>query len=119
MRALLPALIALLLSTPAPAAPKKSGAKPAASKPASKREGSIPAAKPAKPALVAPKPAAPPPAPGPTPATDTKKDVALPAPRANKTRYFEGMGRTPEEEKLLQEISEALASYEAESKEFR
>lgn len=36
-----------------------------------------------------------------------------------KTRYLEGFGRTPEEEKLLEEISRAIESYEQESKDFR
>ena len=36
-----------------------------------------------------------------------------------KTRYFEGMGRTPEEVAKLEELSQAIALYEAESREFK
>lgn len=36
-----------------------------------------------------------------------------------KPRYFEGMGRTPEEKALLEELSQALAEYETEAKDFR
>src|SRR6185436_9727991 len=35
------------------------------------------------------------------------------------TRYFEGMGKTPEEEKTYEEISQAIDEYETESKDFR
>jgi len=42
-----------------------------------------------------------------------------PAPPKLKTRFFEGLGRTPEEEQGLQELSRAIEAYEAESKEFR
>jgi len=37
----------------------------------------------------------------------------------HKPNSFEGFGRTPEEEKQLQEISEAIAEYEQESRDFR
>lgn len=46
-----------------------------------------------------------------------KKD-AVPAER-KKTRYFEGMGRTPEEERMYEELSRAIESYEKESRDFR
>ncbi len=54
---------------------------------------------------------------GGTPEQAQKKDVA-PAQKP-KSRYFEGMGRTPEEVKLLEQLSAAIESYEAESKDFR
>lgn len=41
------------------------------------------------------------------------------APPKPKTRYYEGMGRTPEEEAQLQELSRALQAYEEESREYR
>ena len=40
---------------------------------------------------------------------------AAPAP----SRYLEGMGRTPEDEALLREISEDLQTYENEAREFK
>src|SRR5207249_99668 len=46
------------------------------------------------------------------------KDVA-PENAKPKTRYFEGMGKTPEEEKLYEEISAAIDDYETESKDFK
>jgi cellulose synthase operon protein C len=46
-----------------------------------------------------------------------KKDVA--PGKQSGTRFFEGMGKTPEEEKLLQELSLAIETYEQESKEFQ
>lgn len=49
--------------------------------------------------------------------SETKADVA-PEAKA-KTRYFEGMGKTPEEMKQLEELTQALATYETESKEFK
>jgi TolA-binding protein len=51
------------------------------------------------------------------PASDVKTDAVPQA--APKPKYFEGMGRTPEEKALLEEISQAIAEYENESKEFR
>jgi TolA-binding protein len=46
--------------------------------------------------------------------------VAPPAaPAKPKGRYFDGMGRTAEEERTLEEISRAIESYEAEAREFR
>ncbi|HEX8700608.1 MAG TPA: tetratricopeptide repeat protein [Myxococcaceae bacterium] len=42
-----------------------------------------------------------------------------PAPTAPPSRYLEGMGRTPEEEALLLEFSQAIQTYEAESRDFR
>lgn len=36
-----------------------------------------------------------------------------------KTRYYEGMGRTEEQKRLLEEVSQAIAAYEEESKEFK
>jgi tetratricopeptide (TPR) repeat protein len=42
-----------------------------------------------------------------------------PAAEAPKSRYLEGMGRTPEEEALLKEFSEAIQTYEQESRDFR
>src|SRR5712692_1838633 len=48
---------------------------------------------------------------------ETKTDVS---PRIKESSQFlEGLGRTPAEEKLLEEISRALQTYEAESKEFK
>ncbi len=47
----------------------------------------------------------------------TKADVAPPT--APKTRYFEGMGKSPEEVAHLEELSKALELYEQESKDFR
>ncbi len=123
--------LVLLLTLPAalglaqPAGKKP--AKPAAEKPRTETGVAGPAAKPtaAKPAKPAPaKPgAAPAPAPaaGPTlpePAGATKADV-VPEGKKEKTRYLEGMGRTPQEEKQLEEISRALEEYETESKDFR
>src|SRR5690242_20431877 len=54
-----------------------------------------------------------------TPATadTTKKDVA--PDQKPKTRFFEGMGRTAEEERQLEELSRAIELYENESREFR
>ncbi|MFZ5470775.1 MAG: tetratricopeptide repeat protein [Myxococcota bacterium] len=54
---------------------------------------------------------------GEAPASEEKKDVA--PTEKPQTRYFEGMGRTPEEERVLEELSRALQTYEEESKEFR
>src|SRR4051812_33330278 len=53
---------------------------------------------------------------GGTPAT-AKTDVS-PEKKAQ-PKYFEGMGRTPEEQKHLEEITEALKLYEDESREFK
>lgn len=58
-------------------------------------------------------------APLPASAQDTPSEgtpaPAVPAPPA---RYLEGMGRSPEREALLQEVSRALQAYEDESREF-
>jgi TolA-binding protein len=52
----------------------------------------------------------------------------VPAPTGNagpptdappKTRYFEGMGKTPEQRQMLDELSAALAQYEEESRDFK
>jgi cellulose synthase operon protein C len=45
--------------------------------------------------------------------------AAAAQPRPPQGRYLEGMGRTPEEEALLRDVSEALEAYERESREFR
>lgn len=50
-------------------------------------------------------------------ASPQKEDVA-PAQKP-KTRFFEGMGRSAEEERQLEELSRAIELYEAESREFR
>lgn len=72
------------------------------------------------------KAAAPAPAPGETPAPaavpapsaegNAKRDVA---PGQTGGRYLEGMGRTPSEARLLEEVSRALEEYENESRDFR
>ncbi len=49
---------------------------------------------------------------------ESKEDVA-PEVGAKETAGLEGLGRTPEEEKLLDEISRAIQTYENESKEFK
>ena len=49
---------------------------------------------------------------------DTKSD-APPAPAKPVTRYYEGMGRTPEQKRMLEEVSQALQTYEEESREFK
>jgi TolA-binding protein len=36
-----------------------------------------------------------------------------------KTKFFEGMGKTPDDRAMLEEISQAIAEYETESKEFK
>src|SRR5215831_2395610 len=51
------------------------------------------------------------------PVNASKKDVA-PAVKAQ-TQFLEGLGRTPEEEQLLEELSQTIERYEAETKEFR
>lgn len=45
--------------------------------------------------------------------------TAAPPVEKRRTKSFEGFGRSPEEEQLLQEISAAIQSYEAESRDFR
>lgn len=50
------------------------------------------------------------------------QEAALPEASAEarpKPRYFEGMGRTPEEERQLEELSRAIQTYEEASREFR
>lgn len=49
---------------------------------------------------------------------ETKTD-APPAAEKPKTRYYEGMGRTDAQKRMLEEVSQALATYEDESREFR
>ncbi|MGZ3480787.1 MAG: tetratricopeptide repeat protein, partial [Myxococcaceae bacterium] len=93
-------LIALALAaSPAPAAPKKGKAK-------------------AKPAATAPAPAPEPAdsAPAAASAPAEKKDVA---PVRKPALGLEGMGRTPAEQKQLDELQDMLRSYEAESREFK
>src|SRR5580692_11603208 len=51
------------------------------------------------------------------PAPTAKKDIT-PA-ETPKARLLEGMGKTPQEEALLDEVSQAIQSYEAESKDFK
>ncbi len=51
------------------------------------------------------------------PSTDTKTDAAPVA--KPKTKYFEGMGTTPEQKEQLEELTRALELYESESKEFK
>jgi TolA-binding protein len=53
------------------------------------------------------------------PAATQGSAQAQPPPAAPKSRYLEGMGRTPEEEALLQEVSRALQTYEEESRDYR
>lgn len=52
------------------------------------------------------------------PAADERKEDARPAEKP-KTRYFEGMGKTPEQTAVLEELSRAIESYEIESREFK
>lgn len=54
---------------------------------------------------------------GGVPASAEKADVG-PA-TAPKTRFFEGMGKTPQEQAQLEELSRAIEAYEEDSKEFR
>ena len=51
------------------------------------------------------------------PPADAKADT--PPQTGPKPKYFEGMGRTPEEKAMLEEVSQAIAEYEGEAKEFR
>ncbi|WP_224368734.1 tetratricopeptide repeat protein [Hyalangium versicolor] len=44
---------------------------------------------------------------------------AAPEPAKQQSRYLEGLGRTPEEDALLRDISDALRNYEEESADFR
>src|SRR5712692_3352085 len=50
-------------------------------------------------------------------AADPGQSSPVSAPAKN--RYLQGLGRTPEEEKQLEEISRAIESYEQDAKEFR
>jgi cellulose synthase operon protein C len=52
-------------------------------------------------------------------ASGESKTDAPPAPAKPVTRYFEGMGRTPEQKRLLEEVTQALQTYEEESREFK
>jgi cellulose synthase operon protein C len=62
----------------------------------------------------------------PTPAASDKAPVAATsvatptpaAPTAPSSRYLDGMGRTPEQEQLLREVSRAMEAYEQESRDF-
>jgi len=47
------------------------------------------------------------------------KSESPPAEAKPKTRYYEGMGRTEQEKRLLEEVSQALSTYEEESREFK
>ncbi len=49
----------------------------------------------------------------------TEAPAAAPQAAPAQGRYLEGMGRTPEEEALLRDISEALRAYEDEARDFR
>ncbi len=51
-------------------------------------------------------------------ATETAKTDVAPGQKAT-TKYFEGMGRTPEEQRYLEELTAALKLYEEESREFK
>src|ERR1700737_5597183 len=53
----------------------------------------------------------------PVPASTSKTD-AVPLAKGQ-AQFLEGMGRTPEEERLLQEVSNAIERNEAETKKFR
>ncbi|RKG81110.1 hypothetical protein D7W82_28470 [Corallococcus sp. CA049B] len=57
-----------------------------------------------------------------TPSATTPPAKAQPAPAAapasNTSRYLDGLGHTPEQEKLLRDVSRALEAYEAESRDF-
>ena len=52
-------------------------------------------------------------------ATGDAKSDAPPTPAKPVTRYYEGMGRTPEQKRMLEEVSQALQTYEEESREFK
>jgi TolA-binding protein len=52
-------------------------------------------------------------------ATDAGAKVDAAPTEKPKTRFFEGMGRSPAEVKQLEELSNALQEYETESKEFK
>jgi len=52
-------------------------------------------------------------------ASGATQSDAPPAPARPVTRYYEGMGRTPEQKRLLEEVSQALQAYEEESREFK
>jgi TolA-binding protein len=59
-------------------------------------------------------------APPAAPAASAPPAASKPAPpKAPQGRYLEGLGRTPEEEALLRDVSEALQAYEDESREYR
>ncbi|WP_163995845.1 tetratricopeptide repeat protein [Pyxidicoccus caerfyrddinensis] len=60
--------------------------------------------------------AAPASAPKEAPAADATP--AAPAPAPSRPEYLKGLGRTPEQEALLQDVSRALKTYEEESREF-
>lgn len=55
---------------------------------------------------------------GPGAAGGDRADVA-PAAQQPKTRFFEGMGRTPQEKAQLEELSRAIEQYETESRDFK
>lgn len=51
--------------------------------------------------------------------TAENKADAAPAPEKPKARYYEGMGKTDQEKRALEELSQAIAAYEEESREFK
>ncbi|MCA2977745.1 MAG: tetratricopeptide repeat protein, partial [Myxococcaceae bacterium] len=52
------------------------------------------------------------------PASEARSEAPAEAPKP-KTRFYEGMGRSDDEKRLLDEVSQAIAAYEEESKEFK
>jgi TolA-binding protein len=59
------------------------------------------------------------PAVSPSGGSSEAKSESPPAEAKPKTRYYEGMGRTEQEKRLLEEVSQALSTYEEESREFK
>jgi TolA-binding protein len=53
------------------------------------------------------------------PAPPAAAKPEAPAPQKPKTRYFEGMGSTPSQAVMLEELSRAIERYETESREFK
>jgi len=117
------AFAASALAQGAPAAAPKPAAKDAKKDP--KKDAKKTDAKPGtaakdadgKPAPIAPPAVSPSGTPSPSGEKDAKTD-AQPEQKA-KTRFFEGMGKTPEQVKQLEELSAALETYEQESKDFK
>jgi len=56
---------------------------------------------------------------GGTPVAEAPKGGDIAPPKKDMRQYFEGMGRTPEEQKYLEELTAALKLYEEESREFK